>query len=106
MLVRMTTMTSLDGRTHARAADVRRPAPDTTPFVSLRLADGGAPRGALSGAVRHAIEAHANLTPSQRLSLAAPSDLPRLYTRAEAAQLIDSLRAAGASVAVVAPHTY
>lgn len=103
MLVRMTITTSLDGRTHAPASHVRRPATAATPFVSLRLADGGAPHGALSGAVRHAIEAHASLTPSQRLSLAAPSDLPRLYTQTEAALLVDALTAAGATVTVVAP---
>ena len=106
MLLPMTITTSLDGRAHARASYVRRPAPATTPFVSLRLADGGAPHGALSGAVRHAIEEHGSLTPSQRLALIAPSDLPRLYTPAEAALLIDALATAGATVTVVAKHTF
>lgn len=101
----MTITTSLDGRTHARASHVRRPAPTTPPFVSLRLLDGGAPRGALSGAARHALEAHGSLTPAQRLSLGAPADLPRLYTPSEAAVLMDALAAAGANVIVLGRTT-
>lgn len=102
----MTITTSLDGRIHARASHVRRPAPTTTPFVSLHLLDGGAPRGALSGSVRHVIEQHGSLTPAQRLSLSAPADLPRLYTQPEAAILTDALTAAGAHVTAVAPLTH
>lgn len=105
MLFPMTITTSLDGRLHARASHVRRPAPTTTPFVSLHLLDGGAPHGALSGAARHALEKHGSLTPAQRLSLSAPADLPRLYTQSEAAVLMDALAAAGANVVVLGRTT-
>lgn len=89
-----------------RAPRVRRPAFTPTPFVCLRLLDGGAPDGQLSGAVRHAIEARGALTPAQRLSIAAPADLPRLYTQAEADSLVAALVAAGADVVTVPTHAH
>ena len=100
----MTIMTSLStrrGATHLWAARTGRPsaAPVT---VSVRLLDGGAAGGQLSGPARHALEAHGELTSVQRLSLASPADLPRLYTQAEADVLVQALTAAGA-VAVTAP---
>ena len=100
MLYRMTIMASpIEHHTssHLRASRARHPAP-TTQLVCLRLLDGGAPGGQLSGAVRHAIEARGALTPAQRLSIAAPADLPRLYTQAEADVLVAALRTAGADV--------
>lgn len=102
MLYRMTIMTSLAERRtdmHARVPHVRRRA--TVATVRLRLLDGAAPGGQLSGAVRHAVEAHGSLTSAQRLSLTAPSDLPRLYTPVEADTLTHALLAAGARVAAV-----
>ena len=101
MLYRMTITTSpAEHRTssHLRGSRARHPALTPTPLVSLRLLDGGAPGGQLSGAVRHTLEACGALTPAQRLSIAAPSDLPRLYTQAAADALVEALVAAGAQV--------
>lgn len=102
MLYRMTIMTSLAERrtdVHARVPHVRRRA--TAATVRLRLLDGAASDGQLSGAVRHAVEVHGSLTSAQRLSLTAPSDLPRLYTPSEADALSHALLAAGARLAAL-----
>ncbi len=101
MLLRMTTATSLDERRRSpevHASRTRRPALLAT--SSVTVLDGGAPRGALSGAVRHALELHGALTRAQRLALVAPATLPRTYSAAETALLVDALGAAGAQVSV------
>lgn len=106
MLSLMTIMTNLAKRragSHLPASRTRRPPPAPISFVSLHLVGGGAPHGNLSGAVRHAIEAHAMLSADQRLSLTAPGDLPRLYTPAEARILLAALLAAGADAVVRTP---
>ena len=104
MLYRMTIMTSLAARrtsVHLRVSRAGHASPAPAPVVRLHLLDGGAPGGQLAGAARHAIEAHGTLTSAQRLSLTAPSDLPRLYTQAAADTLVEALLAAGAHVVVI-----
>lgn len=99
-------MSSLAGRrtrAHLRASRKRHPVA-VVPAMHLHLLDGGAPGGQLSGAARHAIEAHGALTSAQRLSITVPTYLPREYTPVEADILVAALLVAGAHAAVVPAH--